>query len=229
MESFAQELIDAIIDYLPRSGMHSCSLVSSRWRRRCQQRTFARVMFWEERDVALWCMNIPQDPGGIPGYVQKVKFFGIDWLKPTLFGRVLECFSKLKSLVMVDTSIPLACGTTAISSILSLPNLQELSLHDVYIGLCGVEVRGGVSAPPNGSQRRTLRLLKLHNVTTNVITTLARYPFTFRRIRMGVPVESLSMAQLLEPSSQTLVCLELQGVYSVVDFPIDEVVLIDSQ
>jgi len=51
-------------------------------------------------------MNIPQDPDGIPPYVQNVEFLRINWSNPILFGRALTCFSKLKSLEMVDTTLP---------------------------------------------------------------------------------------------------------------------------
>jgi len=243
MDSFAQELIDAIIDYLPRSHTRSHSLVAKRWRRRCQQRMFASVAFRRERDVVLWCTNIPQDPAGIPSYVQHIEFIAIGRLKSVLFGHVLKCFSKLKSLGMFETTIidpeeldsPTPFGelcqqitrltlgstrltTTVVSLILSLPNLQELSLS-------GVGVSGKVFAPMEGLQSGTLRLLGLRNITADVATTLARYPFTSRRISMGSLVDSLGVTHLLAPSSQTLVCLELEGVYFVVDFPVKEVML----
>jgi len=245
METFAQELIDAIIDHLPRPDMHSCSLVAKRWRRRCQQHTFAHVVICRERHVELWHTNILQDPNGIPSYVQHVEFLRIGWRKLALLSLMLKCFCKLKSLTMVDTVIPLepegldgsaqfgkfgqqitrlalctidGATTTMMSLILSLPNLQGLSLNDV-------DVEGEVSIPPGRSQNRRLQFLELHDVTTNVIGALARYPFASRQISMGALGESLSVTLLLAPSSQTLVSLELKGMYFVVNFPV-EVMLI---
>ena len=88
----------------------------------------------------------------------------------SLFGCVLKCFSKLKSLETVETTLPepkgldgsvpfggfgqhvtrlelstLGCmATTMMSLILSLPNIQELLLDNV-------EVVGEVSVPLEGS------------------------------------------------------------------------------
>lgn len=155
---------------------------------------------------------------------------------------MLKCLSKLKSLAMMlgttipepeelDGSIPFGgfgqqisrlvlssfgCATTTVMSlILSLPNLQELSF-------CGVKTEGEVSAPLEGSQSKTLRFLNLHDTTTNIATALAGYRFASRQISMGALAESLSMVQLLVPSSQILVYLELDGTYSVVGFSAGE-------
>ena len=43
--------------------------------------------------------------------------------------------------------------------------------------------------------------------------------FTSWQASMGVLAKDLSMTQLLAPSSQRLVLLELRGVYPVVDLP----------
>jgi len=172
----------------------------------------------------------------------------IRWSKPILFGRVLKCFSKLKSLAMLGTTIPepeeldgsipfggfgqqisqlilcsIGCATTTLMSlILSLPNLRELSLNDV-------ETEGESSVPLEGSQSKTLRLLELHDVTANIVATLSRYGFTSRQISMGALAESLSVTQLLAPSSQILACLELNGACYVVGPSVRGVMLTDFQ
>ena len=64
-----------------------------------------------------------------------------------------------------------------------------------------------------------MQLLELCDVNTKVVTTLAQYSFTSQRTSMGVLAKDLSMTQLLAPSSQRLVLLELRGVYPVVDLP----------
>ncbi|KAF9777750.1 hypothetical protein BJ322DRAFT_1095577 [Thelephora terrestris] len=73
MDTLAQELIDEIIDNVPRQDMPSSSLVARRWRRKSQQRNFELVLFMFE-NLNLWEYNIPQDLDGIPSYVRHVRF-----------------------------------------------------------------------------------------------------------------------------------------------------------
>ena len=238
MESLAQELIDAIIGCLPSSDMRSCSLVAKRWRRTSQQCTFAHVMFRSERRVVLWYTNIPQDPDGIPSYVQTSSFFGIEWQDPTLFGRVVKCFSNLKSLSFIDGPIPepgvldgsvpfgefsqqitylalhaVTCSTTTMMSlILSLPNLQDLSLIETETGEDETAISLGES------RSKVLGLLQLQDVRASVVTAITQCSFTSRKMYMS-GLSEVDMARLLAPSSQTLAILELGGMCIQPGFP----------
>ena len=239
MESLAQELIDAIIDCLQHWDLRFSSLIARRWRRRSQQCAFAHVSFGRERRVVLWYTNIPQDPDGIPSYVQTTSFFKIEWQNPALFGLVVKSFSNLKSLSVTDTSIQeprrpyrsvpfgefssqiaylalhmVTCSTTTmISLIFSLPNLQDLSLMKMEIE----EDEGAI--PPDKLQSKVLQFLELQDVGASVVTVLTRYSLVFRELSMS-GLSEIDMVRLLAPSSQILLFLELKGVYSARVFPL---------
>ena len=72
MDSIPQELIDAIIDYIPQSSLPSCSLVAKRWQRKSQKRVLGAIAFSSEHEVKRWCTDIPQDSDGISLYVRHV-------------------------------------------------------------------------------------------------------------------------------------------------------------
>ena len=154
MESLAQELLEAIIDYVPPPHADSCSLVARRWRKRSQRRYFSVVLFCQEEVVVRWCKNNPQDPNGIPSYAEDVKFQSIRrWRDSAVFTRALKCFSCVKTLLICDTWIPSDEAREIVSSgefgreltslvlisaisplpalmplILSFPNLRELTI-----------------------------------------------------------------------------------------------------
>lgn len=103
----SQELIDKIIDNLPRSNLCSCSLIVRRWQRRTQGRVFSFVTFASERDLVLWRTKIPQDLGGITSYVRITHLVDIfSWRQPALFGRVLKKLTSLTMLWIDHTRIP---------------------------------------------------------------------------------------------------------------------------
>src|ERR1700753_1578199 len=107
MNSLPQEAIDEIIDILPHSSLRSSSLVARRWRQQSQQRLFATVWFHSECKVKRWYIGTKTDQGGISSYVRYADFHDIDsWNDPTLFVRLLEGFSSLRTLWVYKTEIP---------------------------------------------------------------------------------------------------------------------------
>jgi hypothetical protein len=230
MESFPQELIDKVIDNLPHSNLRSCSLVGRRWQRRSQGRVFASVIFSSERDLTLWCVNIPQDPNGIPSYVRSVRFDCIySWCDPTLFGRVLKTFTSMTGLLMLNTAIPRPrdapnsvsfgefgrkidslmllspeCTVATITVfVLSLPNLENFFL-------IGAAPKKPPSILPRASQRRPLVALRLYADQNGVGTALAQCGLTSRKI--SSTVSEVGLERLLTLSSEVIVELELSGV-----------------
>jgi len=230
MESLAQELLDAIIDDIPPLNVQPCSLVAKRWRKRSQQSYFRRLFFASESQVVRWHTNIPQDPNGIPSYPKQVLFRCIpSWDDPTLFNRVLKCFSRVKTLVILETAVtqdnpynavlptefgrgltslhlcsPLCTLPTLISLILSLPNLKELFING------GAKVESVVPIPPDAIWRReALELLELSNVPNDVMDSIARCGITSRGL--SVSAGDVAMKRVLANSSETLVELILQG------------------
>ena len=107
MDSFAQELIDEIIDCVPRQNMPASSLVTRRWRRRSQQHNFEFVLFMFDK-LTLWDINIPQDPDGIPSYVCHVRFKSTPFpaLEPGVLAHILKTFTSLISLEFCHTRLP---------------------------------------------------------------------------------------------------------------------------
>ena len=106
MDSFAQELIDTIIDLVPREDMRSCSLVAKRWTQRSQRHHFDFVILNNEYETPLWEANIPEVPYGIPSYVHRVRVgYILSWKEPAIFGRILKTFGSLESLAMEGTDI----------------------------------------------------------------------------------------------------------------------------
>ena len=106
MDSLAQELIDEIINHIPRNDMFASSLIAMRWTRRSQQRNFESVEFMFD-NLTLWEINIPQDLDGIPSYVHNVQFQSIFRnLERGIFRRILKTFRSMISLEMVNTDLP---------------------------------------------------------------------------------------------------------------------------
>jgi hypothetical protein len=230
MESLAQELIDKVIDNLPHSSLHSCSLIGRRWRRRSQGRIFAFVEFSSERDLALWCANIPQGPYSIPSYVRSVQFQDINsWRDPALFGRVLKTFTSLTKLLMLRATIPRPhelpdsvsfgefgkkikylllvspqCTVATIAHlVLSLPNLETFFLVGIMSG-------NPPSNAPHVPQRRPFVELQLYTDGSEIGTPLAQCGLTTRKLCMTVL--DAGLGQLLTISSEVIVELGLRGV-----------------
>ena len=108
MHSLPQELLEEIIDHLPKRDAAASSLVSRCWGRRGQQRYFESILFLSAHQVALWGANIPQDPDGICFCVRHVRFDGsfTTSLEPTTFGRILKSFKSMLTLTMRNNEIP---------------------------------------------------------------------------------------------------------------------------
>jgi len=233
MESLAQELLDAIIDNIPPLHVQPCSLVGKRWRKRSQQRHFRNLIFTSESQVVRWHTNIPQDLDGIPSYPKQVTFCGFrSWGDPTLFSRVLKCFSRVKALVTfeagvthdkpynavsprefgreltsLDLRLPSCTLPTLISLILSFPNLKNLVIHGTK------KVASVVPVPPDAIWRReALEFLELSRVPNDVMDSIARCGITSRRLNMTTG--DAAMKRVLANSSETLVELALHGTWN---------------
>jgi len=230
MNSLPQELIDAVIDSLPRSSLLSSSLVAKQWRRRSQQRALERIKFRSEAQVSRWCTDFPQDPEGIVSYVHVAEFAGIgSWYDPTIFGRALKSLGSLTELWVSKTGIPdelpgqitrgelgkeitvlrfwwSSCTlATVMSVILSLPSLDVLSIAHP-----GVESKGPLQSHPVASQRTPLDLLGLWGNVGGIGKALTKSGFTFRRLSLDVDLSGVE--QLIVLSSETMVKLTLYGV-----------------
>ena len=234
MESLAQELLDAIIDHVPPPDARSCSLVAKRWQKRSQQHHFSHLTFARECEVVSWYTNIPQDPDGIPSYVQDVEFQTIRlWRDPTLFSRVLKCFSRVRFLTIFETGVtydelydvvssgefgrqltslilllPLCTPPTLMLLITSFPNLKELIVN----GVAEVSVASTAQTPPDMVWKMgTLELLELSWVRSKVIHSIARCGITSRRINLAVGDGMTE--KILANSSEAVVELIFQGTW----------------
>ena len=233
MDSLPQEIIDEIIDNLPRSTLRSSSLVAKRWRRRSQRRVLSKVTLSSESDVNKWHVDTQEDPGRIPSYVQTAKFNHITrWNDPALFSRVLKNFSSLMRLWTYETEFPeevleyISNGglgkniiglslwsprcslTTAISMILTFPKLRNLVV-DTF-------TTASTKALPAHSimpQRRPLDSLQVVRNVAGVVQTLANLQFTSRRLILDV--QTTNIHKLLILSSVTVVELVLLGACSL--------------
>jgi len=230
MNSLPQELIDTIIDGLPRPSLLSSSLVAKRWRRRSQQRALERIKFLSEAQVNRWCTDFPQDPEGIISYVQVARFEGIFfWSDPATFCRALKSLGSLTELWVSRTEIPdelpgqisrgelgkgitvlrllsTSCTlATVVSVILSLPSLEVLRIVHPR-----VKSRGLLQSHPVTSQRTPLDLLELRGYVGGIEKALADSGFTFRRLFLDVDLSGVE--QLIMLSSETVMELALYGV-----------------
>jgi len=232
MNSLPQELIDAVIDSLPRSSLLSSSLVAKQWQRRSQQRALKKIRFPSEAQVDRWCTDFPQDPEGIVSYVHVAEFAGIDsWYDSTIFGRALKGLSSLTELRVSVTGIPDELPTqisrgelgkgitilrlqytsctlaTTMSVIHSLPNLKVLSIVDPRVGS-----EGPLRSHPVTSRRAPLDSLELWGDVDvgGIGKALAESGFTFRRL--SLEVDPSGVEQLVMLSSETVAKLALYGV-----------------
>lgn len=237
METFAQELIDAIIDYIPPLDTRSCSLVARGWRQRSQQHYFSNLRFAREQDVVLWYTNIPQDPDGIPSYAHNVEFQGIrSWCDPTVFSRVLKCFRCVKTLTICQTWVPadeirniVSTGEfgkeltslfllspyptvpTLVSLILSLPHLRELSIDSV----ARTEPPASI-LPDTTWQREPLQSLALSWYWSGEVEFIALCGITSRRIDLA-DCDAM-IEKIIARSSETMSELVLQGTWLLRNF-----------
>jgi len=229
MDSIPQELIDAIIDNVIQSSLPSCSLVTSRWQRKSQQRVFGTITFSSEGKVKRWCTDVPQDLDGISSYVRHVKVVDIrSWTEPALLGRMLGSLSSLTALSMYKIKIPnefpghisrgefgegittldlrsLFCGLPTLTSmILSLPNLKELRVG-------GRETIAKAPLPTHSvaPKRGPLDLLKLYGPSHRMGEALAEFRLTSRHLSLDVVIKNVG--RLLSLSSEMVVELTLRG------------------
>ena len=231
MDSLPQEIIDKIIDILPRSSLRSSSLVGKRWRERSQQRAFHSILFCFQSEVKKWHIGIQAHPCRISSYVQHADFFKITkWSDPALFSRVLRGFSSLTTLSISYVVIPdevleyILCGglseriTTlrlrwlrssalVISMILAFKNLQNLFIKDLIIT---------PGEPPLArpiTQRRPLDSLRVSECRSRVAEAIANLHFEPRRLSLDVQTENTQ--RFLVFSSVTVVELTLLGLCSL--------------
>ena len=230
MDSLPQELVDAIIDNLPRSSLLSSSLVAKRWRTRSHRRAFGLIRFRSEYEVDRWHSDIQGGQNRILSYVRSVQFRRItSWNEPTLPGRVLKGFPLLTALVVYGSMIPdellgqisrgeFGRGITALYAlfplctlsvimhlILSFPDLKELmvSLNELEPGQPSLTS----STTP---KTRLLDWLELWRYTSGVSEALIQSQFTSKHLCLGC--NDSNVHQLLALSSGTLVGPQLEGV-----------------
>jgi len=202
MDSLPQELIDKIIDNLPRSSLPICSLVAKRWRRRNQQRAFQEIKFFSEDEVNRWCTGILRDPDGIASYVRVVRFEGItSWNDPATFGRAIKTLGSLTELWVSWTEIP----DELPGIILSLPNLNVLSITTAMF-----EWKEPLSTRPTPLKKGPLDLLELRGYVGGLGETLAKSRLIYRRLSLASHIPG--MEQLIVDSSETVVELKLYGM-----------------
>ena len=231
MDSLPQEIIEAIIDNLPRSSLRSSSLVARRWRTRSQQHLLHSITFSSEGQVDRWCSDIQRGQNWIESYIHPVTFRDIDsWNEPTLFGRVLKGLCSLKTLKTWLCAIPeelvgqvsrgeFGRGITTLS--LRFPRCKLSTITSIIISFPGlkkltVALDSGVTSSQLSStstvpHRRQLDLLKLHLYSNGVAEALIQSQFTSRCIHLGSTISSAH--RLLAISSETLVALTLDGVW----------------
>jgi len=231
MDSLPQELIDAIIDNVPKFSLLSCSLVAKRWRLKSQRRAFETILFSSEEEVNRWCTDIPWGSGGISSYIRHIQIDEIfSWAEPALLGRMLGTLSLLTTLWVDETEIPdelpghISRGvfgkgittlylhsprctlTTIISMILSLPDLKELGVEG-WTATSG-EPPPTYSATPRG---RLLHSLELEGDVGGIGEALAKSRFMTSCLSLDVHIPEVE--QLLMVSSETVVELKLCGVW----------------
>ena len=232
MDSLPQEIIDQIIDNLPRFSLRSSSLVAKRWRKRSQKRALNVIRFDSEFRVILWHIRTQGDPERIPSYIQVAKFDRIaKWDDSALFGRVLQNFTSTtlwisvtvlpdemleqiscgefgKTITTLHLSYPQCSLSTAISMIIAFPNLQNLLIG--YFETASTEATPTCRVLP---QRRTLNLLQVVGRVDGVAQALANLHFAPHHLVLEV--QSQNIRNLLVVSAANIVKLELIGMCSL--------------
>jgi len=231
MNSLPQELVDAVIDNLPRSSLFSSSLVAKLWRTRSQQRALERIKFLSEDQVDRWYTDFPQDPEGVASYVHVVEFENTTFRgNLATFGCALQNLCSLTTLWVKGMEIPdelpaqiprmevwkrittlrlwfiSSTLTTVVSVVLSLPDLEVLSIARATAGLGGPLSSHPVTPP----HRTPLDLLELQAYVGGIGRALARSRLTSRHLSLDVDL--LGVEQLIMCSSEMLVKLALYGM-----------------
>ena len=230
MDSLPQEIIDEIIDNLPHSSLFHSSLVAKRWQKRSQQGAFQSIWFLSESRVKRWHMNTCEDPDRIPPYVQFASFYGFEqWSDTALFNNVLENFNSLNELRIYGIEVtnemveriqsgrfgesvttldwsPICSISTAISMILSFPNLQHL-----FIENNGHMSGHAPSAYHATSRGEPLASLKLRGDVDGAARALVKSHFISRHLCLYLYAEISSTQQLLMLSSNIVGKLTLRG------------------
>lgn len=231
MDTLAQELIDEIIDNVPRQDMPSSSLVARSWRRKSQKRNFEHVLFMFD-NLDLWEFNIPQDLDGIPSYVRHVrfKFTHFSHLEPGTLSRVLKSFGSMVSLAIDNTNlpppeelaVPLSLGefgnitrlilvyvvdplSVITSFIFSFPNLRELITY--HLDLWPDEPFPTI---PDASQRGLLELPSIHSTERDNYPAFAQLGLASRRLSLDPSCHGIEL--FIKRSSETMVALTLIGM-----------------
>jgi hypothetical protein len=231
MDSFPQEIIDEIIDNLPRCSLCSSALIAKRWRKRSQQRALDRIPLETEPEVNNWYTATHNDPEGITTYVKFARFDRISrWSNRALFGRVLQNFSSLTKLWLNWTEVPngileyishegfaknITCLyvtspggslSTVISMVIAFPNLQQFRLNDVMDWSTELpQVR------PVMQQRRPFDSFGVYDCVDGVAQALATLHLAPRLLALDIQTQNIQY--LLVPSSATVADLSLTGVY----------------
>ena len=229
MYSVPQELLNEVINNVPRQDMPASSLVARRWRRPSQQRNFEFVLFLSD-DVIFWEANIPQNPNGIPSYVRHVRFKHFPpRLEPGILSRVLKTFTLMASLDIDNTHLPppeelvvpvslgeFGKGITRLtlvfvtqppakirSLIFSLPNLKELIIHNVVFD-------GSLPVVSDTAQRGPLELFVVLGNQLELYTGLAQWELA--SCKLSVDPSSNGIELLIKISSGMMEALTLIGV-----------------
>ena len=228
MDSLPNELIDAIVDNLPPSNLHSSSLVARRWRARSQQRILDSITFSSQDNVDRWYWDVQRGRNRVVSYVRSAKFRGIgSWIEPALFGRVLKGFCSLTTLEVdicaipdelqdqilrgefgrgitnLSLRLPRCDLSTVASMILPLPDLKKLTVTVIE------KPPKQPSSTPIAPQRRSIDVLKLYLYANEVAEALIQARLTSRCICVGHAISSVH--RVLAISSETLVALTLEG------------------
>ncbi|KAF9651118.1 hypothetical protein BDM02DRAFT_966159 [Thelephora ganbajun] len=94
LNDLPQELLDAIIDLVPRNVVHlkRFALVGKRWVRRCQERLFERFTL-SSQATERWTRPVMQGQPLLFSYVRTLTLWGVyqpDWMNPN-FERHMSC------------------------------------------------------------------------------------------------------------------------------------------
>ena len=235
MDSLAQELINEIINNVPRKDMHVTSLVAKHCRRPSQQRNFKFVLF-ESDSVTRWEVNIPQDPLGIPSYVRHVRFKHLPSLKPGTLSRVLGAFTSMTSLDLEnprlpppeELTVPVSLGEfgqritrltfvlagesirVIASSILSFPNLKELVFANVHF-----RPDESPSIVPEIGRRSLLESIVVLGSVEFTYNVIPLWKVAPRRLSLGLCANGMDL--ILRNASKTVVELTLTGMQLLQD------------
>ena len=234
MELFCQKLIDMIISRASLEDIASCSLVARKWRSTSQRRHF-RAITLNQRGIVRWYTKIPQDPNGIPSYVQVVVLDAVTHcFEPYTLAGLLPSLLNLRDLFVIDTDLTLLgepqggnsvsfdhsyqsvtqlwliCNAFALptfnSLVLSLPNLTTLSI---------LRPRSIVSGSTPTAPPVPARVLEWFNLSANgasAFTVAFQFrPFKFRNLTLACDRESV-LSQFIGNSATTVETLSINSM-----------------